>query len=157
MTAKGIRRSNCEFCQESTSERAFSESANFYAIYNISPVVAGHSLIIPKDHVDSLMELPDVEYQELTVFAREVTATLLRAFQTKSFDWALQNGDSAGQSIPHLHLHVLPRRPADLPNPDAWLKSIPGMVQGIDPGSRRRLSEDQQFLIGRWLESFQED
>ena len=58
------------------------------------------------------------------LFARRVTRVLARAFAADGFDWSIQDGVSAGQTVPHLHLHVIPRHAGDLPNPGAWYPAL---------------------------------
>jgi bis(5'-adenosyl)-triphosphatase len=107
--------------------------------------------------VESALELSDEELAELIIFVRKTTLLLCRAYETESFDWALQNGPAAGQSERHLHFHILPRTEGDLSSPDAWLKAIPGFLEGIDGGARQRLSEEDQMNMSRWLAGFAQD
>ncbi|HYN81825.1 MAG TPA: HIT family protein [Gemmatimonadaceae bacterium] len=110
----------CPFCGHGTEETKFAESDNFMAICNISPILPGHSLVIPKWHVHGLMHLSNSELCEMNVFARNTMSVLVKAFAADSFNWTIQDGEGAGQTVAHLHLHLIPRTANDLPNPDDW-------------------------------------
>jgi bis(5'-adenosyl)-triphosphatase len=135
---------NCPFCNTHVLDAEFAESENFRAIYNRAPILAGHSLVIPKRHVTSLMDLNELELCEFVAFGRKSLKILLRAFDARSFDWSIQEGKEAGQTVPHLHLHLIPRKPNDLARPGDWYselcKSQPGI---LDSESRAKLTPDQ--------------
>jgi bis(5'-adenosyl)-triphosphatase len=145
---KRIRLDNCPFCKSDVNEISFAESPNFLAIYNSAPILPGHSLIIPKWHVHGLLELIDSELSEMMLFSRNTVRTLLKAFNAKAFNWTIQEGEEAGQTVPHLHLHLIPREPNDLPQPGDWyplLKKSESEV--IDSASRPRLTRDEMREI----------
>jgi bis(5'-adenosyl)-triphosphatase len=135
---------NCPFCNTNILDAEFAESENFRAIYNRAPILAGHSLVIPKRHVTGLMDLNESELCEFVAFGRKSLKILLRAFNARSFDWSIQEGEEAGQTVPHLHLHLIPRKPNDLTRPGDWYsqlcKSRPVI---IDSESRLKLTPDQ--------------
>ncbi len=144
---------NCPFCEAGAEAAAFAELENFRAIYDISPILPGHSLVTPKWHVTSLMELSEAELGEMMAFSRAVLKTLLLAFQGQGFDWTIQEGKVAGQSVPHLHLHLLPRKAEDLPQPGDWypvlMKSL--NIDAIDSEKRPRLRREEMERIVRHL------
>lgn len=111
---------DCPFCNPAIQRNAFAFSGSFLALYNLAPILPGHSLIIPKNHIKSLRALPDQLVSEFFLFAREVTETLLFHYHADAFDWSLQDNEAAGQTVPHLHLHIVIRHPADLPEPGDW-------------------------------------
>jgi bis(5'-adenosyl)-triphosphatase len=110
----------CPFCNLAERDNVFAESAHFLALYNIAPIMPGHCLVVPKRHVRSLFDLSSDELSELGRFAEPVTQLVLYYFNFTGFDWLLQDGEEAGQNVMHLHLHVIPRRPNDLPESVAW-------------------------------------
>jgi bis(5'-adenosyl)-triphosphatase len=110
----------CPFCLPDTQKHAFASSGSFLAIYNKAPILPGHTLIIPVMHVESLRSLPADLIAEFFMFAREITETLLSYFHADAFDWSIQDNLAAGQTVPHLHLHIVVRQPADLPDPGDW-------------------------------------
>lgn len=134
----------CPFCHENIQRAQFAQSANFRAIYNRAPILPGHSLIIPKLHLESLMELAESDLAEMMIFARSVTGILNKTFHTASFNWSLQDGLAAGQTIPHLHLHLIPRLPADLPSPGDWYPLLEkSETENVDSDLRARLTPNQ--------------
>jgi len=145
----------CPFCSSNTDIAKFSESENFLAIYNIAPILPGHSLIVPKRHVESLMDLDDKELHEMMVFSRDATKLLLNVFKSTGFDWTIQNGEEAGQSVPHLHLHLIPRRPKDLSQPGDWYPLIrESETEIIDSNARHRLSVGEMKVIVSKIREF---
>lgn len=133
---------NCLFCRKEITEKSFYSTPLFSAFYNIAPILPGHSLVIPNKHYESLFELPDDELSEMMLFARKITAVLKSVFKSGGFDWTIQDGVSAGQTVPHLHLHIIPRKPLDLPESNEWYSKIPQSEEGIlDSENRARLND----------------
>lgn len=114
--------STCPFCNP--GDAAFAESENFRALYNIAPILPGHSLVVPKRHVESLMALTETELTELMVFSRWISTILKRAFGASGFNWTIQEGPEAGQTVAHLHTHLIPRAAGDLPKPGDWYERM---------------------------------
>ncbi|MFN3402614.1 MAG: HIT family protein [Cytophagaceae bacterium] len=138
----------CPFCNKQSSE-AFLSSENFLVIYNIAPVLPGHSLVIPKRHVESLFQLTDEETGELMVLAKKTAKLLSVVLDTDAFDWALQEKEAAGQSVSHVHMHVVPRKIGDLPNPGDWYQEIEKSEEHIDSANRKRLSpQEMNEIVG---------
>ena len=132
----------CPFCSPKTQQDAFASSGNVLAIYNKAPILPGHTLIIPIEHAESLRSLPDDLITEFFLFAREVTETLLSYYHANAFDWSIQDNEAAGQTIPHLHLHIVVRHPADLPNPGDWYPLLDAREKsGSEVRPRLRASE----------------
>jgi len=134
---------DCLFCRKEIIGKSFCTTKQFSAFYNIAPILPGHSLIIPNQHHESLFELSDDELSEMMVFARKITLVLKTIFNCDGFDWTIQDGVSAGQTVPHLHLHIIPRKPHDLPESNEWYSKIPeNEVQLLDSEYREQLSDD---------------
>jgi bis(5'-adenosyl)-triphosphatase len=126
----------CPFCAAPIADISFMESARFRAIVNIAPILPGHSLVIPKHHVESLLALSDDEVAEMVSLSRRAVSLLMRVHGAEGFDWTIQESEAAGQSVPHLHLHLIPRRSGDLSHPGDWYQRL------IDYEGRPRLSLD---------------
>lgn len=149
-------KNKCPFCLPKACENAFAESENFLALYNIAPILPGHSLVVPKRHVSSLMDLDEDELCEFTCFGREMVRVLMEAFGVDSFNWTIQEREEAGQTIEHLHLHLLPRTPGDLPEPGDWYPRLRAQQsQVIDSDKRQRLTRAEMEAsvahIGRFV------
>lgn len=135
---------NCPFCSDEINNSVFAESENFKAIYNIAPILPGHSLIIPKKHLKSILDLSDSLLSEMMQFAKKVTCILLEAFYSDAFNWSVQDNDAAGQTVPHLHLHIVPRHKVDLPEAGDWYPKISDNDKKIlDSNHRSKLSQQQ--------------
>ncbi len=141
---------NCPFCHK-TAQDYILQSRYFATIYNISPILPGHSLVIPKRHIESLFDLSNAEVAEFMQLGRDMALLLGRVFSTNAFDWAIQEKEAAGQSVPHLHMHVVPRKIGDLTKPGAWYQALEKSQQtDIDTYERFRLNDDQlQELTSR--------
>jgi bis(5'-adenosyl)-triphosphatase len=140
--------SACPFCDVSVRTAMFFETPNFMAIYNIAPILPGHSLVIPRVHRVSLMELSDHEMNDFFSTARMATRILMKAFQTEAFDMSIQEKPEAGQTIEHLHLHIVPRVKGDLPQPGEWYPLIHQSDQTmIDSFTRPHLNSENLTLI----------
>ena len=143
---------NCIFCTKAVTEKSFYSTTKFSAIYNLAPILPGHSLIIPNTHHESLIELSDQDLGEMMIFARKVTLVLKSIFNCDGFDWTIQDGVSAGQTVPHLHLHIIPRKPLDMPESNEWYSKIPdNEAQMLDSGNRERLREQEYDAITAML------
>lgn len=128
------------------------ESEYFLAIYNISPILRGHSLVIPKKHIQSLFELSEKETNEFFTFSRSVTKVLIEAFKGEGYDWSIQEGKSAGQSVPHLHLHIVVRKPGDLKKDEEWYDKVRNSEREfLDTSGRTRLSDEEYLFYTDYL------
>jgi bis(5'-adenosyl)-triphosphatase len=134
---------SCPFCSPKIRECVFLESGNFLAVYNIAPVLPGHSLIIPRDHITSFIDLNPQQRTEFLETTTQAVRILLRAFHTDAFDLSVQEKPEAGQTIEHLHLHIVPRLKDDMPRPGDWYPVIHTSDRMImDDRNRKRLPDD---------------
>lgn len=104
----------CLFCRIATgAEPAFLvlESPDIVGFLDTRPVFKGHTLLVPRTHIDTLLELPDDLMQPLLAAARSVAAAIGSALGAQGTFVAMNNVVS--QSVPHLHLHVVPRTKGD--------------------------------------------
>ena len=86
----------------------FSNKSLTFSFVNLKPVVPGHILVSPKRVVSRYCELTDEETNELWLMTQEMTR-LLESVYGKIVDICIQDGEAAGQSIPHVHVHILPK------------------------------------------------
>jgi diadenosine tetraphosphate (Ap4A) HIT family hydrolase len=99
----------CPFCDESIIAREkFYESTHCYGIYNHKPIVQGHIMVIPKKHYQRLHELSAEEKHDLIDSVEACTRILKKAYGIPDFSILLQDGEKAGQTVPHLHFHIAP-------------------------------------------------
>jgi len=88
------------------------------AFVNKKPVVVGHVLVVPRRSVARMEELEEREVTDLFLLVQRVDVFLQRHYGVDSTTISIQNGAGAGQTIPHLHVHILPRRPGDFSHND---------------------------------------
>jgi len=125
---------NCLFCQiiagQVPSTRV-AESDNVIAILDINPVNPGHTLIIPKKHSKDMLDADDEILKEMIIFTKKIAQAILGGFGYEAFNLELNNGQIAGQIIPHLHWHIVPRTSDD--NLQHWpgKKYLPGEAEEI--------------------------
>jgi bis(5'-adenosyl)-triphosphatase len=88
------------------------------AFVNLRPIVPGHVLVIPERVTPHLYDLNEEEYHDLWSSVRVVQTILQRHYSATAFNVAVQDGRAAGQSVPHVHVHILPRFDHDLERND---------------------------------------
>jgi diadenosine tetraphosphate (Ap4A) HIT family hydrolase len=105
------------------------ETATAYAIFDKFPVSAGHALIIPKKHYASYFELSFKEQSACWFMLNFVKDILDERFNPDGFNVGININETAGQTIPHVHIHLIPRYKGDVENPE-------GGVRGVIPEKR---------------------
>lgn len=103
------------FCSKSIRDGIFFESKYTIAIYDIAPVVPGHSLIIPKRHVSNFIDLKKIEFEDIFKTLNKVLPILISLYGDKSFSYNIisQVGQFSGMSVKHIHIHLIPRKSDD--------------------------------------------
>jgi histidine triad (HIT) family protein len=79
------------------------------AVLDINPIHYGHALIIPKQHCNDFLDLPDETYHSILQAARIITEALVQSLKLEGYNLFSNNGTIAGQSVFHFHLHITPR------------------------------------------------
>ena len=114
----------CIFCKIRKEELQF-ENQLAYSSIDSYPVSEFHSLIVPKRHVETYFELTNEEIlacNELILKTKE--KILKQVSSVKGFNIGINAGKSAGQSIMHCHIHLIPRREGDVENPQGGVRSV---------------------------------
>ncbi|WP_320168020.1 HIT domain-containing protein [Mangrovibacterium marinum] len=120
---------SCPFCN-STPEQAFiAETATAFAIFDKFPVNPGHALIIPKRHCADYFELSIKEQQACWFLLNHVKCIIASEFNPNGFNVGVNINQAGGQTIPHVHIHLIPRYAGDIENPT-------GGVRGVIPEKR---------------------
>ena len=117
----------CLFCSIQTGDRKriVAESTLFYAIRDGFPVTAGHTLIIPKRHVKDYFGLVPAELSALNVLIQEQSQVLIEGDATiDGFNIGMNCGETAGQTVFHCHVHLIPRRKGDVENPRGGVRHV---------------------------------
>ena len=89
------------------------ETENAIAILDIMPIHYGHTLVIPKNEYKNFLEVPEAELGELIMIAQRIAKSLVKTFGLEGFNFFSNNGEIAGQSVFHFHIHVTPRYAKD--------------------------------------------
>ena len=113
----------CPFCNLS-QERIVAVSEHMRAIRDAFPVSPGHTLLLPRRHVGSLFDLTVVEWVELGQLLARIRTALQAEFRPDGFNVGINEGAAAGQTVPHLHVHLIPRYRGDRPDPRGGIRWI---------------------------------
>jgi len=122
--------SDCIFCN-CDSTRIIGENNLAYVIEDKYPVTEHHSLVIPKRHSDNYFNLYQPEINAINDLIKATrTEILSKDDSVKAFNIGMNNGEIAGQTIMHTHVHLIPRRDSDVTNPIGGVRNvIPGKGQ----------------------------
>ncbi len=119
---------DCPFCSPSEERELISESATVYALLDKYPVSPGHTLIIPKHHSSSYFDLSDKVRTACWLMVDRAKLLLSERFQPDGFNIGINVGSVAGQTVPHVHIHLIPRYAGDVENPVGGVRNIiPGL------------------------------
>lgn len=102
----------------------FAESKHCFAFVNLKPILPGHVLVSTKRVVPRFTSLKPEEVADLWTLAQEVGEKLERFHQASSLTLTIQDGPEAGQTVPHVHIHILPRKRGDFENNDEIYDAI---------------------------------
>ncbi|MDO8329578.1 MAG: HIT family protein [Fluviicoccus sp.] len=114
---------SCPFCTL-PPERILLSNEHFKVIRDGFPVSLGHTLVIPHRHAGSLFELTEAEFAALWPVLQWVKSNLAADFAPDSVNVGVNDGAEAGQTVPHLHVHVIPRYAGDVPDPRGGVRWI---------------------------------
>ncbi len=104
--------SNCIFCKLASGEFSSStiyEDDLFRVILDISPATKGHALLIPKRHMENIFELDGKESEQGLSIIRKVSFAIKKTLNCDGINVLQNNGAAAGQSVFHIHFHIIPR------------------------------------------------
>jgi histidine triad (HIT) family protein len=103
---------NCIFCKIVAGQIPCAkvyENHKYLAFLDISPVNPGHTLVIPKEHYENLLNTPDSVLDGMLNDAKKIAKAVLKAVGADSFNLGINVGKTSGQVVPHLHIHIMPR------------------------------------------------
>ncbi len=131
---------NCIFCKIANGQipsRTIYEDDSFRAILDLGPATRGHALILPKDHYADLFALDDDKCAAVMKLAKKLGSSMKEKLNADGFNIVQNNGECAGQTVFHFHLHLIPRFADD------------GQKIGWKPGkpSDEELDETLKMLI----------
>ena len=102
----------CIFCKIANGDilsKSIYEDDKFKVILDLGPATRGHALILPKDHAADLFELPDDTAKEVLVLAKKLGGQMVDKLHADGMNLVQNNGEAAGQTVMHFHMHVIPR------------------------------------------------
>ena len=108
--------SDCLFCgivKKEIPARLVCEDECGVAFLDVNPRSEGHVMVIPKTHVETILELSDEEVGNLFRLVKRITKQLKEALSPDGFTFGINHGTNAGQVVRHLHIHVIPRYKGD--------------------------------------------
>ena len=111
--------SECIFCRIANGEipsATLYEDDDFRVILDLGPASKGHALILPKSHAANIYELPDELAGKAMVLAKKMAGRMTEAFECDGFNIVQNNGEVAGQTVFHFHMHLIPRYEGDQVN-----------------------------------------
>jgi len=135
----------------------FFQSPMSVAFVNKKPVVPGHVLVVSRRAVSKLADLGVLEAAELFATVQKVDIFLQKFYEVDSTTISIQNGALAGQTIPHVHVHILPRRKGDFEKND----NVYSELQSHDKQEggwreEEEMAEEAKQLRGAWKEIMEE-
>lgn len=107
---------NCIFCKIANGEipsATLYEDGDFRVILDLGPASKGHALILPKQHAANLYELPDELAGKAMILAKKMGIRLSEALGCDGLNVVQNNGEAAGQTVFHFHIHLIPRNQGD--------------------------------------------
>lgn len=114
----------CPFCNPDSERELIVESATAYAIYDKFPVNDGHTLIIPKRHCEDYFDLTFKEQSACMFLLNKVKKIVSTEFKTDSFNVGINVGEISGQTINHVHIHLIPRYKDDVEDPRGGVRGV---------------------------------
>jgi len=113
---------DCLLCRKYLSK--IFESKYFFVIYDDFPIRQGHVLIIPIRHTQHLTLLTRAEFSDLHFVIQEMVKHIESKFRADGYNLGVNGGEAAGQTISHLHIHLIPRHFGDVPNPRGGIRKF---------------------------------
>jgi diadenosine tetraphosphate (Ap4A) HIT family hydrolase len=118
--------SSCLFCSifENEKHKIIAENELCYAIYDAFPVNEGHILVIPKRHFDNFFDASEEEISSIYSLLQECKKILNNKYKPTGYNVGVNVGYDGGQTIFHLHVHLIPRYKGDVENPKGGIRRL---------------------------------
>ena len=121
----------CIFCEIAITDRVIDQTDHCFVIRDAFPVTEGHTLIIPKRHVADYCDLTSTETSEIQKLLHKHKSKIEQSDKSvDGFNIGINVGATAGQTVFHVHVHLIPRRIGDVENPK-------GGVRGVIPAKQK--------------------
>ncbi len=126
-----MKKDDCIFCRIACGEipsKTLYEDEQFRVILDLGPATKGHALILPKDHAANLYELPEETAAAVMKLAKKMALKMRDKLHCDGLNLVQNNGETAGQTVPHFHLHLIPRYKGDGQNIN-WVPGKPSQEE----------------------------
>ncbi|HCX64548.1 MAG TPA: HIT family protein [Eubacteriaceae bacterium] len=114
----------CIFCEKKANKETVLENDLAFAVYDKYPVNEGHMLIVPKRHYENYFDSSSEELLCLNDMLCQARALLEESYQPDGYNIGINVGKDAGQTIDHLHIHLIPRYEGDVENPAGGVRRL---------------------------------
>lgn len=107
-----MKKDDCIFCKIANGEipsTSLYEDDMFRVILDLGPASKGHALILPKEHFANLYEIQDAYATKAMLLAKRMSKAMVKALDADGFNLVQNNGEAAGQTVFHFHMHLIPR------------------------------------------------
>lgn len=135
-----MKNDDCIFCKIAAGDipsKTLFEDEKYRVILDLGPAAKGHALILPKNHYANLFELPEEDAKEVICLAKKMAAKMTEKLHCDGFNLVQNNGEAAGQTVFHFHMHLIPRYLTD------------GQKIGWEPGNptQEELEETRKTIV----------
>ncbi|KAF2152062.1 bis-tetraphosphatase [Myriangium duriaei CBS 260.36] len=140
------------FGPHTVTNHVFHRTPHTYSIVNIRPLLPGHVLVCPWRIVPHLYQLSPAEVTDLFLTVQRVQRTLRRVYGAEGFNVGIQDGKAAGQSVAHVHCHIIPRRKGDMDSRgggDRIYEMMEGEEGDVGKGLTGREQSEDQGKVGQ--------
>lgn len=114
----------CPFCIPARKKSIIVGSDSAFAIYDQFPVNPGHALIMPRRHCKDYFNLSEDEQRDCWDLVNQVKKIVERKYQPDGYNIGINVLQSAGQTVPHVHIHLIPRYAGDVPKPEGGVRGV---------------------------------
>ena len=111
-----MKKEDCVFCKIANGEipsKTLYEDEKFRVILDLGPATKGHALILPKEHAADLYGLPDDTAADALIIAKKLAIKMKEKLNCAGLNLVQNNGEAAGQTVAHFHIHLIPRYEGD--------------------------------------------
>lgn len=118
-------RPGCPFCGEEIESRRIAQEGSVFAVRDRYPVTPLHTLVLPRRHVADYFDLRPQERADAEALLQRLRQDILEKDPSVTgFNVGVNCGRAAGQTIPHVHIHLIPRREGDVANPTGGVRGV---------------------------------